>query len=361
VLAACLVDVRHLEEAENLLRVADDPTLEGIPLLAVLPILRARIRLAKGKLSDAAAEGEAALAAASTLTAHAYTSAAHCVLAMIALRRGDIAAAAQHVASCTVRMPHFAGIYACTEATVAEAQITDARSGAAAAIEHIRQLCADLRTHRALLLGEPTASPWLVRTALAAGDDRLAARAARAADALARDNGAFPAIAAAAAHSLGLLNQDPPRLAQAIAQHTDPWARASAGEDLGVVHARQGDHCQAIQHLSQALLGYQFVGAALDMARIRQRLRKLGVRRRHWTQSADRPVAGWESLTEAEHATSELVAQGLNNQQVADRMYVSVHTVAFHLRQVFRKLNISSRVELARIAFEQAQQQHESS
>jgi DNA-binding CsgD family transcriptional regulator len=32
---------------------------------------------------------------------------------------------------------------------------------------------------------------------------------------------------------------------------------------------------------------------------------------------------------------------------------VSVHTVAFHLRQVFRKLGISSRVELARIAVEQ--------
>jgi DNA-binding CsgD family transcriptional regulator len=30
-------------------------------------------------------------------------------------------------------------------------------------------------------------------------------------------------------------------------------------------------------------------------------------------------------------------------------MFISVHTVAFHLRQIFRKLGISSRVELARI------------
>lgn len=359
VLAACLVDVRQLDEAENLLRVASNQTLHGIPSQAVLPILRARIQLAKGQLSDAAAEAEAALASASTLTAHAYASAARCVLAVIALRRGDIAAAAQHVGSCTVRMPHFAGIYACTATTVAEAQIADARAGAVAAIGYIRRLHADHLSHGALLLGEPTASPWLVRTALAAGDDRLASRAARAADDLARDNDAFPAIAAAAAHSLGLLNQDPARLAQAAAQHTDPWAQASAGEDLGVLRTRQGDQCQAIQHLSRALHGYQFVGAALDMARIRRRLRKLGVRRRHWTQSADRPVAGWESLTEAEHATSELVAQGLNNQQVADRMYVSVHTVAFHLRQIFRKLDIGSRVELAKIVFEQTQQQHE--
>jgi hypothetical protein len=37
-------------------------------------------------------------------------------------------------------------------------------------------------------------------------------------------------------------------------------------------------------------------------------------------------------------------------------MFISVHTVAFHLRQVFRKLSISSRVELARIAVGQAQE-----
>src|SRR5262249_54713268 len=43
---------------------------------------------------------------------------------------------------------------------------------------------------------------------------------------------------------------------------------------------------------------------------------------------------------------------GLSNQEVANRKYVSVHTVAFHLRQIFRKLGISSRVELARIAVE---------
>ncbi len=352
-LAACLVDLRQLDEAEKILRAADNQTLHGIPSQAVLSILRARIYLAKGRLSEAAAEGEAALAVASSLTAHGYISAAHCVLGVIALRRGDLAAAEQHIASCTARMPHFAGIYARPETALAETQIAEARDGPAAAIGRIHQLCADLLTHRALLFGEPAASPWLVRTARAAGDDHLASRAARAADALARDNAAFPAVTAAAAHGLGLLGQDPVRLAQAAAQHTDPWAKASAAEDLGVLHARQGDQQQAVHYLSQALHGYQLADAALDMARIR-RLRKLGVRRRHWTQSADRPVTGWESLTRAEHATSELVAQGLNNQQVAGRMYVSVNTVAFHMRQIFRKLNISSRVALARIVMERA-------
>jgi DNA-binding CsgD family transcriptional regulator len=39
-------------------------------------------------------------------------------------------------------------------------------------------------------------------------------------------------------------------------------------------------------------------------------------------------------------------------------MYISVHTVAFHMRQVFRKLGIGSRVELARIVLQQAHQPH---
>jgi len=80
----------------------------------------------------------------------------------------------------------------------------------------------------------------------------------------------------------------------------------------------------------------------------------LGIRRRHWTTASTRPVAGWDSLTETEQAVAALVAQGLNNNQVAARMYISTHTVAHHLRQAFRKLSIASRVELTRIVIERA-------
>ena len=59
-------------------------------------------------------------------------------------------------------------------------------------------------------------------------------------------------------------------------------------------------------------------------------------------------MSGWASLTGTEHAGYDLVAQGLTNRQTAEQMFISEHTVAFHLRQVFRKLNIRSRVELAR-------------
>ena len=115
----------------------------------------------------------------------------------------------------------------------------------------------------------------------------------------------------------------------------------------------QGDRDQAIHQLKEALGGYRQVRAERDQARIRRRLRKLGIRRRHWSTPLTRPFTGWDSLTDTEQAVAGLVAEGLNNHQVAARMYISTHTVAHHLRQAFRKLSIASRVELARIVIEQ--------
>jgi len=350
-LAAALVDLRQLDEADRILHAADHPALHGIPAQAGLCILRARVHLAAGRLADAAAEGRAALALAEARGAHGYAATAHSVLSVIELRRGDLAAAAQHIACRPGTCPQFADTYARSETTAAEAQITEARDGPDAALGHLRQLCADLETRRGLLLGDPALAPWLVRTALAAGGRELAVRAVRAAQALADDHPEFPALAAAAAHGAGLARRDPARLAQAAAQHPDPWARASAAEDLAVLLAATAKD-QAIRHLKSALDGYRQVGADRDQARIRRRLRQLGIRRRHWATPAARPVTGWESLTETEQAVARLVAEGLNNNQVAARMYISTHTVAHHLRQTFRKLSIASRVELTRIVID---------
>jgi DNA-binding CsgD family transcriptional regulator len=353
-LAAALIDLRQLEEADSILRAADQPALQGIPAQAGLAISRARIHLAAGRLADAAADGHAALGIAEGTGAHGYAATAHSVLAMIELRRGGIAAAAQHLASRPAASPQFADLYARSETMLTEARITEALDGPAAALGRIFQLCADLRARPGLLLGDPALPAWLVRTALAAGDRELADSISRCAEALAAGNPGFPALAAAAAHSRGLASQDPGRMAEAAARHPDPWARASATEDQGVLCDGQGDREQAIRHLKEALAGYRRAGADRDQARIRHRLRQLGIRRRHWATPAGRPVTGWGSLTETEQAVAGLVAEGLNNGQVAARMYISTHTVAHHLRQAFRKLSIGSRVELTRVVIEQA-------
>jgi DNA-binding CsgD family transcriptional regulator len=353
-LAAALVDLRQLGEAEDILRAADNPALQNIPAEAVLSLLRGRVHLAAGRLAAAAADGQAALTIARASGAHGYAATAHSVLSVIELRHGDIAAAARHIACRPSTSPQFADIYARPETIMAEAQITEARDGPAAALGHLRQLFADLPDRSGLLLGDPALAAWLARTALAAGDRDLANRAARAAQTLTDAHPGFPALAAAAAHTRGLARGDPGRLAEAAAQHPDPWARASAAEDLGVLHGRQGDRDQAIRHLKEALGGYRQAGADCDQSRIRRRLRQLGIRRRHWSTPSARPVTGWQSLTDTEQAVAGLVAQGLNNNQVAARMYISTHTVAHHLRQSFRKLSIASRYELTRIVIEQA-------
>ena len=50
-----------------------------------------------------------------------------------------------------------------------------------------------------------------------------------------------------------------------------------------------------------------------------------------------------------ERTIARLVRTGLSNKEVAARCWVSPRTVAFHLRNVFAKLGISSRGELGRL------------
>ncbi|MEV7098006.1 helix-turn-helix transcriptional regulator [Amycolatopsis sp. NPDC051045] len=51
-------------------------------------------------------------------------------------------------------------------------------------------------------------------------------------------------------------------------------------------------------------------------------------------------------LTPPERDVAALVSEGLTNQQVARRLHRSPHTVNYHLRNIFRKLDVRSRVEL---------------
>ena len=354
-LAAALVDLRQFGEADAILRAASHPSLRDIPAGAALFLLRARIHLATDRLADADADGNAALDIAQAVGARGYATAAHSVMALIELRRGNIAAAVRHIfAARPGDRPQFADLYARPETTAAEARVTEAGEGPAAVLGHLRELSAVLPTRPGLLLGDPALAGWLARAALAGGDGKVAASIARTAQALADANPALPVLAAAAAHSRGLIDRDPATLAQAASLHPDSWAKASAEEDLGVLHRSQGNRSQAIHHLNKALDGYRQAGADRDQARIRRRLRNLGIRRRHWETHEAKPVAGWESLTYTEQAVAGLVAEGLSNGQVGARMYISTHTVAHHLRQAFRKLEIASRYELTRIVIEQA-------
>jgi NAD(P)-dependent dehydrogenase (short-subunit alcohol dehydrogenase family) len=80
-----------------------------------------------------------------------------------------------------------------------------------------------------------------------------------------------------------------------------------------------------------------------SIERYRSRRRRGGTGRRRKND----PRFGWESLTAAELRVAEAVGTGLTNAQTAQRLFVSPYTVDYHLRQIFLKLGISSRVQLA--------------
>ncbi len=54
-------------------------------------------------------------------------------------------------------------------------------------------------------------------------------------------------------------------------------------------------------------------------------------------------------MTDSELRVARLVAEGMTNREVAERLFVSPHTINGHLRQVFAKVGVNSRVELARV------------
>jgi DNA-binding CsgD family transcriptional regulator len=198
------------------------------------------------------------------------------------------------------------------------------------------------------LVERPAAAAWFVRRALAVGDRRRAEAVVDCARQLALQNQEFPTALAAAMHAGALIDRDAEALEQTAMAHRRPWDRASAFEDAGVVLAEMGARDAAARAFEQAVGSYEDAGARPEVARVRRRVNRLHAGRRP-PRRAGRPLWGWESLTEAEHRVAALVSEGLTNPQVAKRLFLSRHTVDFHLRQTFRKLDVTSRVELTRV------------
>jgi len=354
-LASRLVDIRRFDEAAILVKlVRERPGMvNGLEASASPALLRARIGLAQGWLDDAVAEVEIARKIADARGAHAYRAYAFRILATVALRRGDLSFASD-LEPGPDGPRHLAVSCGQIGQDITAAQLAEARGGPMAAMPILSETYDAIASHRSWLISEPGTAPWLVRVALGAGEPKLAERAAAAVEDIAQRNPGFPSVSASADHASGLLRGDRTRLRRARQVYGDPWLSASAAEDLGdLLSSSGGPQADTVACLDDALDCYERSAAARDAARVRRRLRQAGVRRRHWAAHRG-PDVGWASLTDTERAISELVSRGLSNQEVANRKYVSVHTVAFHLRQIFRKLGISSRVELARIAVENA-------
>lgn len=151
--------------------------------------------------------------------------------------------------------------------------------------------------------------------------------------------------AAAAAHGRALVGGGTAAFEEALAHH----ARSGRRVDHARTRLAYGEHLRrarrrvdARPHLRAALETFEEVGAQRRAERARRELRASGetARRRDGADTA--------GLTPQELQVASLVAQGMPNREVAARLFVSPRTVDFHLRNVFSKLGISSRGELAR-------------
>lgn len=204
---------------------------------------------------------------------------------------------------------------------------------------------------------DPTDQPVFVRIALRAGDRQRAAQAVAVARQRAEADPEFASLAAAAAHAHGLLKEDAELLAEAVELYRGsqrPIAVASACEDAGRVLLTTSP-VRATPYLEKALRLYEECGAEWHAARVRRRLAPAGNRTRPASRARNRST-GWAGLSRGELQVVRLVAAGATNREVAERLFVSPHTVNTYVRRSFKKLGITSRIELVKIAMEQDQE-----
>jgi len=146
-------------------------------------------------------------------------------------------------------------------------------------------------------------------------------------------------------------------LAKSVYRHEDYrdgarllGAAEALRERLGVVRLKvfDADHQALLTALRNAMGDTDFdtawaEGATLSTDEaIAYALRGRGERKR--------PSSGWDSLTPTEHDVVRLVGEGLPNKDIATRLFVSPRTVQSHLRHVYNKLGLASRVQLAQEA-----------
>ena len=141
-------------------------------------------------------------------------------------------------------------------------------------------------------------------------------------------------------------SEEPYRLAMA----GEPRAAAAAFTELGAVYeaAELLSSSDDEDDLLEALATFDRLGAARPAALLRARLRERGAQSVPRPPRADAPAEPY-GLTGRQREVLELVAEGLTNGQIAERLVISERTVDHHVAAVLRKLGVASRAEAAAV------------
>jgi DNA-binding CsgD family transcriptional regulator len=183
----------------------------------------------------------------------------------------------------------------------------------------------------------------------ATGDDTFTASCLDVAEANAVRNPGVASFEGVALNLRGLRKQDLNILAQAVEvldRSPRPVLRAVGAESYGRALLAADRRSEALTQLDRAWDEYHHMGARAFRSEVQRAMRQAGARRTKWSTAAA-PATGWASLTEAERRVATLISEGNTNKSAASALGVSINTVSTHLRAVFAKLGVQSRVQLA--------------
>jgi DNA-binding CsgD family transcriptional regulator len=267
----------------------------------------------------------------------------HGVAAIIGFHRGDASAARRHLAAAgpeARRIEHrVVGTYTLAQSLDLE------QTGAVAAALGVLATALDKDAEVEDLLVDA------VRLAVETGDRAMASAATARVEALAATT-KIPHRSAGALFCRGLLDNDPTLLLRAAERYQQagrPLPRAQVLEAAAVALAAAGDRSSAQAAYSRALDAYSGLNASWDIARLQARFRTLGIRRSPRIKHRQ-ARQGWESLTPTEAKIAALVAEGMSNPKIAAQLFLSARTVATHVSHVLTKLDVHSRIDIAREA-----------
>ncbi|WP_181193313.1 helix-turn-helix transcriptional regulator [Prauserella shujinwangii] len=321
---------------------------------------RAELRMAAGRLEDAAAEATAGVAVAERLSAMALTVPCLALLGRISVHRGQLDDASRHLHRASQLMAE--GVIVGPEGLSWEwAVLHLARGERTEALNRLHGIYRGLPDRVAILITEPLAGATLVRIACETGRPELARKVLAACRKLAERNPAVDSVCGAAAYAAGVLHDDRALLQEALEAFQRTPRRLSQAilmEEVALAERAHGSRGRAKALLHDAGRLYASCGATRDAARTRRALREADSRS---SGTGGYASTGLGCLTSSELRVVRLVARGLTNREVAARLYLSPHTVDSHLRHSFTKLGVTSRVELTRkfLSMPEGQQYHE--
>ena len=193
---------------------------------------------------------------------------------------------------------------------------------------------------------------WLALDRLSEAERTAALAEARAADERLPLPKAWADRAAAAvalragdtAHAIELALSSADAAGKAGAPIEEALSRTLAGRAL----AQAGRSDQAVVELGRAAAGLDACGALRYRDCAERELGRLGHRPYRRTRAGTTDGANIDLLTERELQVARLVVERKTNPEIAAELFLSPKTVETHLRNIFRKIDVSNRVELAR-------------